>query len=269
MENKTIEQVRTNRKERDKQIALLIIENEGIGKKVSENRTNFKNWLDEKFSNNSIDSDRIEISDDFNRYTYTIEDEFLKLKKNIRKSGFGFGFGMHPMDFMMDMMYEKQKETEEVLYEGNYVPKDKSKLKVNIFEQLKEDLLNKGEISMGIKKYIHEDRKMRIELQNEEQENRSKISKLENENRSELQEVFKSEFSKEKVTEMFKNKETIKDFDFHQISTNAGYCDVKAIKFKKETDKTYYLEFLLSDEEEETVKVNKKDFSISRYIKTL
>ena len=59
MENKTIEQVRTNRKERDKQIALLIIENEGIGKKVSENRTNFKNWLDEKFSNNSIDSDRI------------------------------------------------------------------------------------------------------------------------------------------------------------------------------------------------------------------
>ena len=274
MENKTNE-VKvvpsvTTTKER---IDFLKAENTNLKKVVEENRDTFKKWINENFIEPNFNGDYVELADDNNSYHYRMEDEYLRMKKTIRPSrsrggfgGFG-GFGMHPMEMMEMMMYEqmekKQIEHDEVVYEGGYQPK--LKVEYNMFPRLKEDLINKGEISNTIKKYIHEDRKMRVELENQINTNKNEISKLETENRKALQEAVKAEFTKEKVAEMFKNRVTLVNGEKYTLCDQS--CDtVKTLTFKKETPEKYFLEFVFTDEEEKVLGIEKKKFKISNYI---
>jgi hypothetical protein len=247
-------------------INFLIEENKESDLFLKENRDNFKKWLDDNFKNASHDGNCVDIKDDSNTYEYTMQDDILKLKKRV-KSKFGrrgFGFGGHPMEYIMDLMEMKEIEKDETVYEGGYTPKNKEV--ENLFPLLKEDLINKGEICTAIKKFISEDRKVRLMHQDRTPRNRNEISKLESEIKFEQQKELIDNFTPEKLSVLFENNTVllkgICKYNFNNYNGNV----VKSIKFKKETPIKYYLEFVFDDNEEETINVDKKDFKITKYI---
>lgn len=255
MENKKLKEI-------SEKIMLLKADNERMNSFIKENRDNFKKWINEKFNNPVFDSNYVNVSDEVNEYKYTIEsDDMLRLKKTPFQS-FRRGWG-HPMEFLFDSIEQKASEQTEYVYEGNYQPKIKER--INIFEDLKEDMLNSGEICTTIKKYIYDDRKIRIEYQNQIDVNSSEIRKLEQENRKEMLAELNAHFTVEKLTELFKNKTTLVDGENCSLKIY-DRNKVKSLTFKKETSDRYYLELVYENNEEDTIKCYKSDFDISNYI---
>lgn len=262
MENLKLQEV-------SEKISLLKAENEKLSSTLNENRDVFKKWLTEKFRDTNYDGSYVRFSDDVNEYSYTMEEgdneKMLRLKKtpyNNMPRGFGWE---HPMKQLLFSMGEQQlSDKTEYVYENNYQPKLKNR--ENIFDVLKEDLLNSGEISNTIKKYINEDRKMRIDCQERMDVNSKEIRQLEQENRKALLEKLKNEFTIEKITELFENKTTIVNGEKYSLQ-DYDCNTVKSITFKKQTSDKYYLELVYKNNDEDTIKRNKKDFDISDYIK--
>lgn len=260
-----MELVNENQVKRER-INFLIEENRQSELFLKENRENFNKWLNENFKNASQDGSSVSINDDSNNYYYSMQDDILKLKKRVNSRGYGFGFGRgcgHPMEYLMDLMEMKEIEKDETVYEGGYTPK--SKEIENLFPLLKEDLINKGEICAAIKKFISEDRKVRLSLQDKVSKNQNEISTLEREIKADQQKELLDNFTPEKMTILCENKTVLvkgEKYNFNHYDGNT----VKSLTFKKETKDKYYLEFVFEDEEEETVKVSKKDFRITRYI---
>lgn len=244
-------------------IKFLRNENKELNLFLKENRENFKNWLEENFKKININGDSIEIFDNTNSYLFSIEDNMLRLKKQPnRNCGFG-GFSYHPMEMMMyKFMENKEQEMEEVIYEGGFIPKKKE---TNIFPLLKEDLINKGELSTKIKKYILDDRKLRIEAEDKLDMNSMEINTLESEIKKMNEEELKNEFSEKNLSELFKNKAILVKGGKYNFNKYNGF-EVESICFKKETKDKYYLEFVFVDDEEYVLNINKKDFKISKYI---
>lgn len=250
-----------------KRVAFLKDENAELKTKTENNRTEFSNWINENYKSKgyeiSYDGSYVEISDKKFHFEYTIESGVLKLNKKLKSREFERRFGgfMHPMEMMYFMMEKMENKEFETIYEGNESPVNNEEL----YLKLKEDMINKGEISRTIKKYIYEDRKMRTDA-NEKMENNSReIRKLESEYKTALENQLKEEFSKEKLVELFKNKTTLINGEKYNFLPYQSETP-KSITFKKETDDKYYLELLFSDDNEETLKLNKKDFKISKYL---
>lgn len=246
-----------------KRVAFLKAENAELKTKSDNNRTEFSNWINENFIEVSYDGTYVEISDKKFHFEYTIDSGVLRLNKKLKGREFERRFGgfMHPMEMMYFMMEKLENKDFETIYEGNESPVNNEEL----YLKLKEDMINKGEISQTIKKYIHDDRKMRSETNDKMEKNSQEIRKLESEYKATLENQLKEEFSKEKLTELFKNKTTLVNGEkYNFLSYN---CNVpKSITFKKETTDKYYLELLFADDDEETLKLNKKDFKISKYL---
>jgi len=259
--NAPLEVVLIDTKVSKERISFLFNLNIELEQKIKENRESFIAWLDANFKNKSVDSDRVTIKDEENDYLYSMEDNVLRMKKypktSNKRNGCGFG---HPMELYFDMFDKKEKELEEIFYEGNEAPKKPEVL----FEKLKADLIERGEISMTIKKYINEDRKMRIELRDEISKNINEIADLEYKNRKALQDALKSEFTKEKLTELFKEKKVLTNGEKY-IFKPYGNNKVKTITFKKETSDNYYLELVFENNDEEVAKTSKSKFNIVDY----
>lgn len=268
MENKL------NLVELQERVAFLKSENAELKTKVDNNRTEFVNWINENFKNKnyetSYDGSYVEISDKKFHFEYTIESGVLKLNKKIKSREFERRFGgfMHPMEMMYYMMEKMENKDYETIYEGNESPVNNEEL----YLKLKEDMIAKGEISKTIKKYIFEDRKMRSDTNDKMEKNsqeirqlESEIRKIESELKAELGKKLNEHFSTEKLTELFKNKTTLvngEKYNFLPYKDNVP----TSITFKKETFDKFYLELLFSDDNEETLKLNKKDFQISKYL---
>jgi len=258
---RTVEDIKKECDLKQEQCTLLLEQKREFEKQITENREAYKKWLTKTFKNFDYDSSYTEVSDDNNQYRYTLEGEVLKMNKNSKRMR-GCGGFFHPME-MMYMLEEKYMEKEEVVYEGNQTPKEKEK--IDLFPALKEDLINKGEICCTIKKFLGEDAKMRTELRKKADDNGSEAGKIQNEINAAFKEALEIDFGADKLPNLFKNKITLVEGGIYKFR-GFGRLDVKSITFKRETDVKYYLELVLSDGEEELLKVSKKDFYISKYL---
>ena len=259
---KTVESIKNECNIKQEKCTLLLEQKREFEKQISENNEAYKKWLNKTFKKSDFDSTYTSVYDDTNEYYYSMEDCVLKMKKKSSKMNRGCGGFFHPMEVMY-LLEEKLLDKEEVIYEGNQVPKEKEK--IDLFPALKEDLINKGEICNTIKKHLGEDAEMRVELRKKANENEREANNLQIEIRDLLKEALNIDFGPEKLPNLFKNKETLVKggiYKFREI----GKFEVNSITFKKETDVKYYLELSLSDGEEELVKVSKKDFNISKYL---
>lgn len=225
-------------------------------KEVAEkNRTSFREWLTNNFKHFDHSTDYVDLKDKKFIYSYNLEDGILKMVKKSRNHRGGFGF--HPMNMYYDQMLQKMEEEKETFYEGNKAPEKPTE--IDLYETLKNDILNNGEISSHIKKYIGEDRTMRQKL---ETKLSNEIYDIEKSISTITQQHFNENFTLEKIKKLFSEKTTF---------TNGEYTlrnNYKSVTFKKETAKQYQIEITKITDQEITFvdKIDKRYFNIKNYI---
>lgn len=242
-------------------IKSLQSEKERLNDILKENRDVFQKWINENFKNPQYDGSYVEVSDEVNTYKYSMDDGFLKMHKSAIIS-YGRGF-IHTMELYMEMANQKKIDDDEVIYEGNYQPAQKKI--ANKFEMLKEDMINKGEISSTIRKYINDDRTLRLNLQDEIEKIANEISNLQQENQKEIHAALNEEFSGDKLAKLFEAKQTFINGEKYQFK-KIGCNKIKSFTFKKETKDLYYFDVFFDNEEEDLLKVYKNEFKITNYI---
>ena len=218
------------------------------------NRTEFETWLTENFKNFDNGTDYVYLKDKKFRYEYSLDNDILRMKKrsNINYCGF------HPMHVFYEQMHNKMESEEEIFYEGNKAPEKTEELE--LYETLKNDILNNGEISTRIKKYIGEDRIMRQKLNSDIDKLSNDIYNVERSINNITYNHFKEEFNEEKIKKLFAEKTT---FPNSEYTLKNKY---KSITFKKETARQYHIEILNEKDETFVDIVNKNTFSIRNYI---
>lgn len=262
----TVKKIETDLEAKKKRILVLVEKKVELNTFLEENKTTFREWLVKNFANHHYGSTNVEICDKItgNDYNYTIEGGLLRLKKLASSKSDGWGCGNRGGMIDMFMSGMNPHSEEEVFYEGGQTPKPKVD---ELYEKLKNDIIENGEISQTIKKYIHGDNILRKEADDELYKINDEIRALENEVLKTQKEVLIAEFTPEKITKLFTIK-TVLENGKQYIFRDWGCGDfVKTITFRKETKNNYYLDFLLIDDEEEFLKIRKTDFLIFNYIK--
>jgi len=217
------------------------------------NHNEFKTWLTENFKNFDHGTDYVYVKDKKFRYEYSLDNDILRMKKKSRNSR-GF-HGFHPMDMFYDQMMEKMESEEEIFYEGNKAPKE-----LELYETLKNDILNNGEISTRIKKYIGEDRIMRQKLNSDIDKLSDDIYNVERSINNITYNYFKEEFNEEKIKKLFAEKTTFVNGEY---TLKNKY---KSVTFKKETLRQYQIDMINEKDKTFVDKINKNNFDIRNYI---
>lgn len=167
-------------------------------------------------------------------------------------------YGFHPMGMFYDQMLERMESERETFYEGNKAPEKAKEL--DLYETLKNDILNNGEISTRIKKYIGEDRTMRQKLESDINKLSDEIYGVERSIKDITYNYFKENFSEEKIKKLFAEKTTFVNGEY---TLNNKY---KSVTFKKETARQYHIEIVNEKDETFIEKPFKSYFSIKNYI---
>jgi len=221
---------------------------------LSNIRNEFKTWLNENFKESEHYGGSVQIKDAKNVYNYNIKEEVLRMSKEPRRSMRGMrGFGFHPMDIYFEQYDKMMREETETFYEGNKVPQLPKEL--DLYETLKNDILNNGEISTRIKKYIGEDRLLRIKLEDDIKKLSNDIYQAETEINNLSYKHIKAVFTAEKIKSLFNEKATIVTGNDYTLKNG-----IKSIHFKKETKNQYYIEIVNKKDEPIIEKYNKSNF---------
>lgn len=255
----------------NKEIKKLKTENDETSALLTSKKDAFKTFLNERFKNVQIASDAVQIKDDVNTYLYEMKKETLKLTKKEILNGWndfddirdrGFYHPMYEMEHMlMRFMKTHELNTEEVIYENGNKPKEKEK--TNIFEELKEDMLNNGIVSQTIKNYISVDLEFRKGLETIITDNNYAISRMKNDKSQKIRNYF----SKDKLEEMFSNNTVLSVEDGYKFKKNINpEVPVVSISLNEVTKNKYHITILFENGEKENLSIEKNYFNVDNYL---